>query len=272
MTARCRYAFRYTTEATFRPAVERHFFKLRAMPMECAFQHVVEAGLTVDPPCGVTYSKDGFGNDVQWGGYDSAHAYFRVECHGIVECLRYAIPDACPGGMYLMPSALTEPSDGIRRMAGAGCAEGIMHAVHGHIGYARFATGNMTTAAEVYDKGRGVCQDYAHLMIAACRAAGLPARYVNGLMLGEGETHAWVEVHDGRQWQGFDPTHDRRIGWGYVKLAHGRDVGDCPSNRGRFYGLTGEVLRVGCDVKEIPCGGQPDGKGETISGLTVRQS
>src|SRR5439155_332940 len=77
--------------------------------------------------------------------------------------------------------------------------------------------------------GAGVCQDYAHVMLALCRECGLPARYVSGHMLGQGGTHAWVEVvlpagggHDAVA-HAFDPTHAGRAGLGYVTIAVGRD-------------------------------------------------
>lgn len=81
-----------------------------------------------------------------------------------------------------------------------------------------------TPASEIIKTHQGVCQDYAHLMIALCRLHDIPARYVCGFMEGEGETHAWVEVCDGNAWHGFDPTHNEEISCGYVKLAHGRDA------------------------------------------------
>ena len=66
--------------------------------------------------------------------------------------------------------------------------------VHGALVYAHGKTSVTTTAAQALACGSGVCQDYAHLMIALCRAVGLPVRYVSGHLLGEGGTHAWVEV------------------------------------------------------------------------------
>ena len=66
--------------------------------------------------------------------------------------------------------------------------------MHEAISYAHGVTSVATTAAEALAGGQGVCQDSAHVMIALCRAIGLPARYVSGHLLGEGGTHAWVEV------------------------------------------------------------------------------
>ncbi|MDO4497959.1 MAG: transglutaminase family protein, partial [Bacteroidales bacterium] len=91
----------------------------------------------------------------------------------------------------------------------------------------------------------------AHLMIALCRAKGWYARYVNGFILGEGQTHAWVEVSDGNVWVPYDPTLDVIPDWGYVKIAHGRDANDCPTNRGRFLGFTTETMSVSVSLSEL---------------------
>ena len=83
-----------------------------------------------------------------------------------------------------------------------------------------------------------MCQDYAHCMLALCRLCGLPARYVSGHLLGEGGTHAWVEVlraapdgpEDALRPVAFDPTHDRRAGLKYLTVAVGRDYDDVPAD------------------------------------------
>jgi hypothetical protein len=111
--------------------------------------------------------------------------------------------------------------------------------------YQHGVTGVHTTAAVALAGGRGVCQDYAHLMVALCRAAGLPARYVSGHLMGEGGSHAWVEVvmsdpsHPtaGRTVAvAFDPTHERRAERGYFTVAVGRDYADVAPTSGTFEG------------------------------------
>lgn len=243
-----KYNYQYITESSFVPPVEHHFFKMRALPMENACQHILTAEMTVSPQCQLNHSKDGYGNSVQCGSFSEPHNHFRIESRGVVECSAYCIPDASPKDFYLYPTRLTEWNKDIAQLASSGNALDIMHAIYGLLTYERFATDNSTTAIDTFSIRKGVCQDYAHLMIAACRSAGLKARYVNGLMLGEGETHAWVEVHDGEKWLGYDPTHDCQIDYGYIKFAHGRDVADCPSNRGRFYGWTMETMTVTCKL------------------------
>jgi transglutaminase-like putative cysteine protease len=88
-------------------------------------------------------------------------------------------------------------------------------------------------------------------MIALCRRQGIPARYVNGFLVGEGETHAWVEIFDGYNWLGFDPTHNCRISDGYVKLAHGRDAHDCSVSRGMYTGQAQQQTTIHVTLHEI---------------------
>lgn len=78
----------------------------------------------------------------------------------------------------------------------------------------------------------------------------MAARYVNGFMQGIGLTHAWVEVHDGKAWHGIDPTNNRLIEYGYVKLSHGRDALDCPVNRGVFTGMASQQVEIRVIVEE----------------------
>ena len=252
------YLYSYCIESSFAPAVAHHFFKLRATPQENAFQHITKQHMLADPVCQMLTAVDGFGNDIVYGGYEQSHATFRIECNGIVECMPYAIPEMMPADIYLFPTPLTGWDDSIKEMAAGKDATDIMHAVHEHLSYERFITDNTTTAIEAYRLRQGVCQDYAHLMIAACRSQGMHARYVNGLTMGEGETHAWVEVWQPADnctaeghWIGYDPTHDTITRRGYLKFAHGRDVNDCPTNRGRFYGWTSEIMTVKANLNDI---------------------
>ena len=113
--------------------------------------------------------------------------------------------------------------------------------VYQSLTYRHDVTGVRTTAAEALEGGAGVCQDYAHLMLALCRASGLPSRYVSGHLLGQGGTHAWVEVllpaRDGSGdaiAHAFDPTHASRGGLGYVTVAVGADYSDVAPTSGTY--------------------------------------
>ncbi len=153
-------------------------------------------------------------------------------------------------GYLLRPSRLTEPDEAILRAAddlaaaadwGLPLADGINDWVYQSMTYRHGVTGVSTTAAEALAIGAGVCQDYAHVMLAVCRACGLPSRYVSGHLLGQGGTHAWVEVvlptRDGTGdavAHAFDPTHASRGGLGYVTVAVGGDYADVAPTSGTY--------------------------------------
>ena len=116
--------------------------------------------------------------------------------------------------------------------------------VYEHFTYAPGETNVMTTAGEAFVAGKGVCQDYAHVLIALCRMAGMPARYVSGLFVGEGASHAWAEVWMDGLWYGIDPTHNCLADEKYLKLCVGRDYSDCPLERGVFSGWAEQTQKV----------------------------
>jgi transglutaminase-like putative cysteine protease len=163
----------------------------------------------------------------------------------------HRLPDGWLGDGYLLqPSPLTAADDRIRGAAeqlarsaswGLELADRINDWVYQSMTYGYGATGVRTTAAEALALGVGVCQDYAHIMLAACRVCGLPSRYVSGHLLGQGGTHAWVEVvlptRDGTgeaiAWA-FDPTHASRGGLGYVTIAVGGDYSDVAPTSGTY--------------------------------------
>jgi transglutaminase-like putative cysteine protease len=153
----------------------------------------------------------------------------------------------------LRPTRLTAADAVIRELAAAitgrdrlTTAERFCVYVHEAISYAHEVTSVATTAAEALAGGRGVCQDAAHVMIALCRAARLPARYVSGHLLGEGGTHAWVEVivadAAGARAVAFDPCHGRSAGRDYLTVAVGRDYTDVAPTSGTYVGTAHGTL------------------------------
>ncbi|MDQ3349870.1 MAG: transglutaminase family protein, partial [Acidobacteriota bacterium] len=165
-------------------------------------------------------------------------------------------PELHAGAVFREPSPLTEPDAALRDAAetlatlpsfgGAGdalldLARRINRRVFEEMRYTAGVTGVRTPAIEAYALRQGVCQDYAHVMLVLCRLCGLPARYVSGHLLGEGGTHAWVEVllpdpdNDGQfVARAFDPTHGSEPGMHYVTVATGRDYGDVAPTSGTF--------------------------------------
>lgn len=152
--------------------------------------------------------------------------------------------------VYLMPSALTRPDTALRAAAaelacsgekGADLASAVGGWVYRHMSYGFDRTGVRTTAGQALAAGHGVCQDYAHVMLALCRLLGIPARYVSGHLAGEGGTHAWVEVLQpvpGRAAEilAWDPTHDRQADFRYLTVAVGRDYRDVAPASGTYCG------------------------------------
>jgi transglutaminase-like putative cysteine protease len=156
----------------------------------------------------------------------------------------------------LYPTPLTEPDGYIREVAESlraqsgtplELAQRISDWVSDRLHYQHDVTHVGTTATEALEVGAGLCQDYTHVALSLCRAAGLPARYVSGHMLGEGGSHAWMEVivpqpNGMLQAVGFDPTNHRRPNLGYNVVAVGRDYDDVPPTSGRFVGDHSGVL------------------------------
>jgi len=199
---------------------------------------------------------DSFGNVVLDLSLDDVDATFvEFSTWAVLEC--DFPPDGSESGeelpfdrRYAQPSRLAEPSEALREVAaglvgsgadGVDLAALICTRVHDHFSYEAGATTVQTSAAEAWALGRGVCQDYAHCMLALARACGLSARYVSGHLLGEGGTHAWVEVlvpqpHGLYRAVAFDPTHDRRPDPRYLIVAVGRDYVDVAPTSGTFTG------------------------------------
>ena len=152
-------------------------------------------------------------------------------------------------------------------------ANALMAKVHEEFTYAPGATEIATPLLEVFGNRRGVCQDFAHLMIACLRSAGLAARYVSGYLhthgteadvcalppadsprlLGADASHAWVSVFAPPWgWVEFDPTNNLRVSQEHVALAWGRDFGDVSPLRGVILGGGSHKLAVSVDVEALP--------------------
>ncbi len=144
-------------------------------------------------------------------------------------------------------TALTRPDRALRELARSlGCgdpltlAERACSAVHQRVTYTPGVTGVRTTAAEALALGAGVCQDQAHVMLTLCRLLDVPSRYVSGHLVGQGGTHAWVQVLvpgvGGARAVALDPCHDRPADDGYVTVAVGADYADVRPTAGWYRG------------------------------------
>ncbi len=267
--------FVFETTLQFTGPVSDHSFVLRCLPKSTAAQTVMDAQLFTVPRTILNEQADGFGNRMVYGYVPQDHGQFSFCATGQVAVDgQRAYAGACHP-VFAQPSPLTLADEAMTAfarevVAGAGtCADvvtrawALSQAVSQRMAYEPLSTDTSTTAAAAFAGARGVCQDYAHVLIALCRAVGIPARYVTGLMMGEGSTHAWVEVHDGRSWLGFDPTNGKPIDDGYLAFAVGRDFDDCPIERGIFRGDVEQVQTVSASLV--------DNSTEAMPGLSQAQ-
>ena len=139
----------------------------------------------------------------------------------------------------------------------------LMHQVHAEFEYLPQSTSVTTGALEALELRHGVCQDFAHVLIGACRSLGLAARYVSGYLLtqpppgkprlvGADASHAWAAVWcPPHGWLALDPTNDVPVGQDHVTLAWGRDYADVAPLRGVIRGGRGNAPRVGVTVEPL---------------------
>jgi len=160
---------------------------------------------------------------------------------------------------YLSPTQLTAPNDELRAFAQAAMppaadprerALALASAVYRAVRYKTGASDVQDSAAVAFKSGEGVCQDHAHVFIAAARAVGMPARYVSGYLYtgdtSDAASHAWVDVWLGPEigWHSLDVTHQRPAVRTYCRLAVGRDYLDAAPVRGMRQGGGGEKMQA----------------------------
>jgi transglutaminase-like putative cysteine protease len=123
----------------------------------------------------------------------------------------------------------------------------LMRFVNGYLSYQSKSTNVHTHMQDVLEQRRGVCQDFAHVLLGFCRTLRIPALYVSGYLATEAAsaTHAWVEVFvPGHGWQALDPTHNRVPDEQYVKIGVGRDYADVAPVKGTYKGTTERTMNV----------------------------
>ena len=138
-----------------------------------------------------------------------------------------------------------------------GAAHALMRFTHDNFDYVPNSTTVSTVMTEVLAERRGVCQDFAHVMLGMCRSLKIPARYVSGYLyngpdghlLGSQASHAWCEVFlPSIGWLALDPTNDQLANERYVKVAVGRDYGDIVPVKGSYKGTREKSMKVTVQV------------------------
>lgn len=248
--------FRYTYDAPVRNLIHR---LVVVPPRRHGDQRRRRHSITVSAPDARTdHRPDAAGNTVTRSRVPLVPEQIEFVVEAVVERAEAEANVLLPAAALtdprmLRPTRLTDADAAIRELAASmagpdplATAERFCTFVHEAMTYAHGVTSIATTAAEALAGGRGVCQDSAHIMIALCRAIGLPARYVSGHLLGEGGTHAWVEVivanAAGARAVAFDPCHGRRAGKDYLTVATGRDYSDVAPTSGTYVGAARGTL------------------------------
>lgn len=292
----------HETSYRYRPAVDTAQHVVYLKPADSGAQQVLGYQLQIEPPPALLREqRDVYGNTRASFSFQSAHDQLTVVADSIVsttpdplardvssapqlvapweqvrERFRYRVGAAYDSASeFLFASPYVPQGDAFTEFAQLSftpgrpllhAAEGLMTQIHTRMTYESESTEVNTPALDALKQGKGVCQDFAHIMVACCRALGLPARYVSGYMLttpppgqprliGSDASHAWASVYfpgEGVQrgrWLDFDPTNNRAPGEDYVTLATGRDFLDVSPMRGVIRGGSRHKLRVAVTVE-----------------------
>jgi transglutaminase-like putative cysteine protease len=270
---------------------------LHLAPREFAYQHCLSDSLGLDPrPSSLREDRDAFGNRIVRLEYDRSHDRLCVTAEMQVEVLTRGGPTVEDGEAWeLVRERLSyrasplSPADfeacqfrmrsthvplkrAVRDYArecftpGRGvapAAHALMRQIYRDFDYVPGSTTNRTSIMDVLANRRGVCQDFAHLMIGCLRSVGLAARYLSGYirtardgepdpLVGGDASHAWVSVYcPPRGWIDFDPTNDCVVGEDHITLAWGRDFGDVSPLHGMIVGGGQHTLSVDVGVRRI---------------------
>jgi transglutaminase-like putative cysteine protease len=252
-----------TTFSYDEPISEAHT-TIRLKPMDAWGQRCLFYALATEPRAEITQYMDFRGNDVRHFDLIQLHEKLVVSATSEVLTPEELVSDERPLSPlerydYLMETGYTARPGSICDLVSCcavrgdphATALGLMHAIHNALRYEKGITDVKTTAPQALELGAGVCQDFTHIMLAACRCAGLPARYVSGYLYGPSSnsdlaaTHAWVDAYvDGRGWISLDPTHDTVQTPNHVRVAIGRDYADVTPTNGVYTGKASETLSV----------------------------
>jgi transglutaminase-like putative cysteine protease len=294
----------HVTRYRYQPRVEHAQHVAYLTPLQAECQQLLSHRLEIDPlPDECESRPDLFGNTRTFFTILAPHQQVSVTAHSVVatmprppvlSSIKWPVAQACfqyrahapyhPATEFTFASPYVPVHPDFLDYALSSftpdallldCAFDLLGRIHRDFAYVTNSTQVHTTALEALALRQGVCQDFAHIMIACWRAMGLPARYVSGYLLthppvgqprliGADASHAWASVFvpqlssDGvvlegaGQWLDFDPTNNRNAGEDYVTLGLGRDFGDVSPLRGVILGGADHLLEVEVTVTPLP--------------------
>jgi transglutaminase-like putative cysteine protease len=280
------YSIRHITRFRYSAPVRQSVMELRMQPRSEGPQALRSFQIVTNPRAQLYAYTDHFGNAVYHFNVLREHAELRIETQAVIETSGMRpVPDAADNlewGRYndynltadhfdlMEESKFAHPSpalsafmerQGLAKPHGAPLTalRHLNHAIYEAFAYEIGITDAYSPIDVAIEQGRGVCQDFAHVMIAIARQWRIPARYVSGYLhhdrqqkerSGEDATHAWVEAYlPSLGWVGFDPTNDIIVGERHIRVAVGRDYADVPPTRGTFKGSAESELAIAVSVQ-----------------------
>lgn len=260
--------FDYSFVISYEHDVNRCYYTIKGIPQDSARQKIQNLEIEMIPESKPEWSSDCHGNKYIWGCNPLPHRMFKFRVTGKAVCgltdyeevveenelmiFRHSTKLNVAGEkiisyykQFAEEQKLNEVKSEFEK------AKILMNKIHSDFIYEKNVTDVNTTAEEAFEKGKGVCQDFAHVFISLLHLAGCSARYVTGFITGEGATHAWVEVASNGKWYGIDPCNNTIDLESYIKIGVGRDASECQINRGVMHGGGNQTLETYLSVTDI---------------------
>lgn len=280
------YTVHHVTRFRYSTAISESIMKVHIQPRSEGSQRCLDFRLSTSPRAQIMNYRDELGNRVHHFDVPNRHSHLTITADAIVETMTPPeLPEALPTTAWedldamtandeywdmLKPSHFAHPSELLyalmrdldvqRRDDPLSVLRALNTAIYQHFEYAKHNTRANSPIDEALSIRRGVCQDFAHIMIALVRELQIPCRYVSGYLFQQsdkpvrtedGATHAWVEaLLPDLNWVSFDPTNNILAGERHIRVAVGRDYADVPPTNGVFRGTTESELSV--TVKVYP--------------------
>ena len=271
------YSIRHQTRFRYTSPVSESIMEMRLQPRTEWTQHCLSFEIDLEPRTRVFHYRDYLGNTVHHFNVPGQHQELDIVSTSLVEVSPFAdwplkldpaawdeIDSQVNNGDYyemLMPSDFAQPTATLMELAAAlGIARRddpmtmlrqLNTAIHRHFIYTPKATRVDSPIDDALRTRKGVCQDFAHVMISLVRLLKIPCRYVSGYKAPEAgqrsglASHAWVEAWlPGWGWVGFDPTNDELVSERHIRTAVGRDYADVPPTKGLYKGESKGELAV----------------------------
>lgn len=278
------YSILHKTRFRYSTAVSESFTEVRMRPLSEDIQRCLKFNLSTSPAATIHSYEDCYGNTVSHFDLPAPHRHLTISAESVVEI---GEPPRLPRSLsaeawimlddltaqeevwdFLAPSHFARPSPLLSALAEQldlrrrGDPLSLLYELTGRMyrtfAYAPQATSVDSPIDEALSRRKGVCQDFAHIMIALVRPLGIPCRYVSGYLFHrvedhdrseEDASHAWVEaLLPGLGWVGFDPTNNLVVRDRHIRVAVGRDYADVPPTKGVHRGRAESTLEVGVKV------------------------